>query len=86
MMPYRIKASFGHSLTILWARLVALTGLLLASLQSLTADPAVGDAIKSLLTPRFVPFYIIGIAVVTELVRWRTARIVPPVQGKDPSP
>lgn len=85
-MHPKLKASFGHSLTILWARIVALTGIALASLQSVTADPTVSDAIKSLLAPRLVPVYIIAIAVVTELLRWRTASVASPAAGKEPSP
>jgi len=41
----KIKAWFKHSLTILWARVVALAGLLLAAGQSLLGDPNVTGAI-----------------------------------------
>jgi len=81
-MWFKVKASFGHSMTIVWARFVALTGGILAVLQSLAGDPNVSDAIKSLLDPKLVPLYVIGIAVITELLRWRTAG--PPAKDADP--
>jgi len=70
----KIKAFFKHSLTILWARLVALGGILLASLQSLSADPAINDAVHEALQPRFIPYYVIAIGLITELARRRTAK------------
>jgi hypothetical protein len=69
----KIKTVFKHSLTILWARVVALCGLLLASMQTLVADPSVNDAIHAALQPKFIPYYVIAIGLVTELVRRRTA-------------
>ncbi|MGC1464307.1 MAG: hypothetical protein WA792_01095 [Pseudolabrys sp.] len=69
----KIKSWFKHSLTILWARAVALGGLLLASGQALIADPNVDSAIHTLLQPKFVPYYVIAIGLVTELVHRRTA-------------
>jgi hypothetical protein len=69
----KIKTVFKHSLTILWARVVALCGLLLASMQALVADPSVNDAIHAALQPKFIPYYVIAIGLVTELVRRRTA-------------
>ena len=69
----RMKAAFSHSLTILWARVVALAGLLLASGQALIVDPNVNDAIRALLKPQYIPYYVIGIGLITELCRRRTA-------------
>jgi hypothetical protein len=68
-----IKAWFKHSVTILWARVVALAGLLLAAGQSLLADPNVSGAIQTALQPQFIPYYVIAIGLVTELARRRTA-------------
>jgi hypothetical protein len=68
----KIKASFKHSVTILWARAVAAAGLLLAAGQSLLADPNVNGAIQSVLQPKFIPYYVIAIGLVTELARRRT--------------
>ena len=67
------KAWFKYSVTILWARAVALAGLLLAAGQSLLADPNVSSAIQSILQPRFIPYYVIAIGLITELARRRTA-------------
>jgi hypothetical protein len=68
-----IKTWFKHSLTILWARVVALAGLLLACGQSLLADPNVTSAIQTALQPQFIPYYVIAIGLVTEVARRRTA-------------
>ena len=69
----KIKAAFKHSLTILWARLVALAGLLLVSGQSLLGDPNVSGAIQSALQPQYIPYYVIAIGLITEIARRRTA-------------
>ena len=68
----KIKAWFKHSLTILWARLVALAGILLAAGQALLADPNVTAAIQTALQPKFIPYYVIAIGLVTEIARRRT--------------
>ena len=69
----RIKAWFKHSITILWARVVALAGLLLAAGQSLLGDPNVTSAIQTALQPKFIPYYVIAIGLITEIARRRTA-------------
>jgi hypothetical protein len=69
----KIKAWFKHSVTILWARVVALVGLLLASCQSLLSDPNITGAIQTALQPQFIPYYVIAIGLVTEIARRRTA-------------
>jgi len=69
----KVKAWFKHSLTILWARAVALAGLLLAAGQSVLQDPNVNGAIQSALQPKFIPYYVIGIGLITEIARRRTA-------------
>jgi hypothetical protein len=68
----KIKAWFKYSLTILWARVIALAGLLLAAGEALLADPNVTGAIQSVLQPKFIPYYVIAIGLVTELARRRT--------------
>ncbi|MGH6727822.1 MAG: hypothetical protein ACREB8_14965 [Pseudolabrys sp.] len=68
----KIKAAFKHSITILWARSVALAGLLLASGQSLVGDPNVSGAIQTILQPKYIPYYVIAIGLITELARRRT--------------
>ncbi|MEJ2435537.1 MAG: hypothetical protein P8Y53_21190 [Pseudolabrys sp.] len=69
----KIKAWFKHSVTILWARAVALAGVALALAQSLLSDPNVNSAVHSILQPKLIPYYVIGIGIVTELARRRTA-------------
>jgi len=69
----RIKAWFKHSVTILWARGVALLGVLLAVGEALLQDPNVTSAIQSALQPKFFPYYVIAIGLLTELARRRTA-------------
>lgn len=69
----KIKSCFRHSLTILWARVVAVAGLALALAQSVLADPNVDSAIQQALQPKYIPYWVIAIGVVTELARRRTA-------------
>jgi hypothetical protein len=69
----KIKTWFKNSATILWARIVALAGLLLAVGQSLLTDPNVSSAIQAALQPKYIPYYVIAIGLVTEVARRRTA-------------
>lgn len=73
-MCNKLKAWFRHSLTILWARVVALAGLLLVAGQSALADPSVSGAVQALLQPKYMPYYVIAIGLITELARRRTAK------------
>ena len=68
-----IKSSFRHSLTILWARVLAATGMLLALAQGLLADPSIDAAVRQAIQPSYIPYYVIAIGLVTELARRRTA-------------
>jgi len=68
----KIKAWFKHSITILWARIVAVAGLVLAAGQSVLADPNITGAIQSALQPRYIPYYVIAIGLVTEIARRRS--------------
>ena len=70
----KIKSWFRHSLTILWARAIALAGLLLAAAQSVFADPNVSGAMQQLVQPKYIPYYVIAIGLITELARRRTAK------------
>jgi hypothetical protein len=67
-----IKASFKHSVTILWARVQVLAGLAAAAAMGLASDPNVTATLQSLLQPKFIPYYVIGIGVITEIARRRT--------------
>jgi hypothetical protein len=69
----KIKTWFKHSVTILWARVVALAGVTLAMGQSLLSDPNVNSAVQTILQPKFIPYYVIAIGLITELARRRTA-------------
>jgi hypothetical protein len=73
-MSEKIKAWFKHSLTILWARIVAAIGLLLVAVQSLLQDQNVTDAIQSALQPKYIPYYVIVIGLITEIARRRTTK------------
>lgn len=73
-MSDRIKACFRNSMTILWARVVALAGLILAAGQSVFADPNVNSAVQQALQPQYIPYYVIAIGFITELARRRTAK------------
>jgi hypothetical protein len=68
----KFKASFKHSITILWARIVALAGLLLMAGEQLLQDPNIIAAVQSALQPKFVPYYVIAIGLITELARRRS--------------
>jgi hypothetical protein len=67
-----IKSWFGNSLTILWARIQVLAGLLAAFLLALTTDPNVTGAVQAALEPRFIPYYVIAVGLITEIARRRT--------------
>lgn len=71
---WHVKAWFKHSLTILWARLLVLGAFSLESAHSLSGDPAVDAAIRAILRPEYIPFYVIAIGIITELCRRRTAQ------------
>jgi hypothetical protein len=71
----KIKTWFKHSLTILWARAVAFAGILLAAVQALLADPNVTGAIQAALQPKFIPYYVIAIGLITEIVRRRSMKV-----------
>jgi hypothetical protein len=73
----KTKSWFGNSLTILWARIQVLAGLLAAFLMALATDPNVTGAIQVALEPRFIPYYVIAIGLITEIARRRTISRVP---------
>jgi len=68
----KIKSWFGNSVTILWARIQVFAGLLAALLMALATDPSVTAAIQVALEPKFVPFYVIAIGLITEIARRRS--------------
>jgi hypothetical protein len=68
----KVKSSFRNSVTILWARIQVLAGLLAASVMALATDPHVTGAIQVALEPKFIPYYVIAIGLITEIARRRT--------------
>jgi hypothetical protein len=70
----KVKAWFKNSVTILWARIVALGGVALGAVQALSADPAINDAMRTALQPKYLPYYVIAIGLITEFARRRTIK------------
>lgn len=70
----KIKLRFKNSITILWARVQVLAGLAAALLMAVASDPNVTGAIQTALQPKYIPYYVIGIGLITEIARRRTAR------------
>jgi hypothetical protein len=68
----KTKSWFGNSVTILWARIQVLAGLLAASLIAVATDPSVTGAIQVVLEPKLIPYYVIAIGLITEVARRRT--------------
>ncbi|MBI1204016.1 MAG: hypothetical protein GC182_16055 [Rhodopseudomonas sp.] len=67
-----IKAWFENSMTILWARIQVVVGATAAAAFALLQNPDVTNALQSALQPKFIPYYVIAIGLVTELARRRT--------------
>ena len=59
---------------LLGARVQVLVGLVVACLLALASDPNVTGAIQAALQPKYVPYYVIAIGLITEIARRRTAR------------
>jgi hypothetical protein len=73
----RTKFWFGNSLTIFWARIQVLAGLVAAIVMALATDPNVTGAIQVALEPRYIPYYVIAIGLMTEVARRRSISRVP---------
>ena len=73
----KAKYWFRNSVTILWARIQVLVGLVTASLLALAADDSVTGAIRSALQPNFIPYYVVAIGLITEIARRRTTGRMP---------
>lgn len=70
------KSWFRNSVTILWARFQVFTGLVAAVLMALATDSTVTGAIQGALEPKFIPYYVIAIGLITEIARRRTISAV----------
>jgi len=73
-MWQKIKKWFRNSLTIAWARLGQLIGAAVAVVAQLNIDPNFTDTLHSVLTPRNAGLAVLGMMVVTEIARRRTAK------------
>lgn len=65
----KIKIWFHKSETIFWARLQVVLGILLGVLTYALQDPNFNSAIAAVVEPKYVPLYLIGFGVLTELLR-----------------
>lgn len=61
-----------HSATIVWSRIVAATSIVLALVNEFVGNDAVHQALQGVMQPKFLPWYLLGVAVITEIVRRRT--------------
>jgi lysozyme family protein len=68
-----IKRWFKRSETIFWARLQVFAGAAMAVAMTLAADPTVNEAVHKILKPEYVPYYVIGAGLLTEMLRRRRA-------------
>ena len=70
----KVRVWFRNSVTILLARVQVLAGVVVACLMALASDPNVTGAIQAALQPKYIPYYVIAIGLITEMARRRTAR------------
>jgi len=69
----KIKAWFKNSITIVWARIQVAAGLAMGLVLAVVSDANVTAAIQGALQPKFIPYYVIAIGIITEIARRRTA-------------
>lgn len=70
-----LKHGGKRSATILWARCIAALGLMfeaVVQLADLLGAPGIQEHVTALLDPKYVPVYLIGIAMISEIARRRT--------------
>lgn len=68
----RLSSVFRGSLTILWARIIALTGMIATAMLNLSTDSGLQSTIQTVLEPKYFLLFLVAQAVVTELARYRT--------------
>ena len=71
-MWIKIKALFKNSVTIVWARIQVAAGLAMGLVLAVASDANVTAAIQGALQPKFIPYYVIAIGIITEIARRRT--------------
>jgi hypothetical protein len=69
----KIRSYFKNSITIFWARVQVLGGVAAATLMALASDANVTGAVQAALQPKYIPYYVITIGLITEIARRRTA-------------
>jgi thiamine transporter ThiT len=67
----RLKKLFRYSMTIFVARLSVVAGVLVEAV-ALLSDPSVSSGVSQLLPDYYLPYYMIGMGLLTELARRRT--------------
>ena len=72
MMWGKIWAWCKHSATIVWSRVVAATSIVLGLLNYFVSNDSVHQALQNLMQPKFLPWYLLGVALITEVARRRT--------------
>lgn len=82
----RSLAAFDHSATILIARLMAFVGAFLAVgidwLPVLDPNTQLGSLLVGFLNPKYVPYYTLVVALLTEVARRRASSVAPIVPNK----
>lgn len=66
-------AAVKKSGTMLLAWLTSAIGLIVGTLADLYNDPSVNDAVRALLKPEYVPWYVLGFGLLLRIVRKRNA-------------
>ena len=61
-----------QSATIVWSRIVAVTSIVLGLINEFVGNDSVHQALQNVMQPKFLPWYLLGVAVITEIVRRRT--------------
>lgn len=67
-------AAIKKSGTIIFAWLMTASGAIVSGVVDLYNDPSVNDAIKSILKPEYIPWYVLGIGLLLRFVRMRNAK------------
>lgn len=64
-----VRAWFKDSETIFLARLQVLIGSVTAAVTGFLGDPNINSAVQAILNPQYIPYYIIGLGIITEIAR-----------------
>jgi hypothetical protein len=61
-----------HSATIVWSRTVAGISIVVGLVNEFVTNDSVHQALQNVMQPKFLPWYLLGVAVITEVARRRT--------------